>query len=243
MFCLWKTHHNSPCACAFKLHAGAPEILPQLARFGTGTLVLRQCGLSLSSQADLRSLVRFPRRAGEPVRWPVEHLEMDDGGTREFYLFIGSGDPRPQLASAKRGGKIDFSIHLHHHVWDSPEVRGLIETCGGAGVSCELARELGAGAWLDEWPDSGAGHRDDTLSLHARRQIESSSLLEVRIQAEGIRGDACFEPSFIDVDGSILRIADKRCRHVVFADADSPGFRLVRRNGNTVSISQLPSAA
>lgn len=243
MFCLWKTHSNGPCACAFKLRAGALEVIPRLARFGVGTLILRQCGLSLTSQADLRSLVRFPQHGGKPPGWPVEHLELNDDDSREFYLFIAAGDPRPQLASARPGGKIDFSIHLHHHVWGSPEVRGLIEDCGGAGVSCELARELGAGAWLDEWPDAGAGHRDDTLSHCARKQIETCSLLEVRMHAPGFRGDACFEPSFIDVDGSILRIADKRCRHVVYADANSPGFHLVWRNGNTVSISQLPSVA
>jgi hypothetical protein len=70
----------------------------------------------------------------------------------------------------------------------------------------------------------------------ACRILHECRELEVDVRTRGCRGTACFEPSFIDSSGTVLRITDRERRHVVHADASDPGFRLSKSDGSSLRL-------
>ena len=57
-------------------------------------------------------------------------------------------------------------------------------------------------------------------------QLHGCDDLEVEVSSHGHHGVARFRPSFMDVAGTVVRIADRARRHVVHADVSDPGFML-----------------
>lgn len=241
MRCFWKKSSSGPCACAYRLNAPADVILARLGTLPGMTLVMRQQGLSLMKRTPFGTLKL--QQARSLLRDRLSGVECDLSGDAIFHLLTDASDSRPQLVCNKPGLPVDFSIRLDGQTWDSPQICDLIRSCDAIHVACETARHLGAGAWLDEWNESPPTECDHILARAARRQIESCRILEVRVKTTAHGCKTRFLPSFIDEDGGILRIADKHCRHVVYADADSPGFLMDWRSARTLSISQFPSVA
>ena len=50
-----------------------------------------------------------------------------------------------------------------------------------------------------------------------------------------------FRPAFIDVSGTVLRLADRPMRHVVHADAAAPGFRIGPGDSGEIRVEILPT--
>ncbi|RYD29453.1 MAG: hypothetical protein EOP87_18295 [Verrucomicrobiaceae bacterium] len=58
--------------------------------------------------------------------------------------------------------------------------------------------------------------------------LHDCRLLEVEVRTSTQRSEVCFCPSFVDVEGSVLRIADRSRSHIVYADVNAAEFRLER---------------
>ncbi len=239
MFCLWKKSGTNPCSCAFRLQGAAEDILDHLAIFRSGTVILRQQGLSVSHIASFGT-----GRVRNGIRHdPCSHLQSLVGSPRIFHLLTDAGDPRPLLTSAEPGMAADLSIRLDGCSWQAHSVRRMIHLFDGKPVGCERSRLLGAGAWLDEWETECGFACEPLLARAARRELESCPWVEVIVRTRAHRSVARFRPDFIDIDGPVLRVADRHCRHVVFADAESPSFRLVRGTDQGIHIHREVPAA
>ncbi len=66
--------------------------------------------------------------------------------------------------------------------------------------------------------------------------LRNCECLEVEIQTSNQRNITRFAPSFIDSEGGVMRIADRSCRHVVYADVDAPEFHMERYSSSRVRI-------
>lgn len=239
MICLWKNSGSDSCSCAYRLQGTAEDILDHLAVFRSGTIILRQQGLSVSHIASFGS-----GRVRDGV-WHDErsHLQSLVGTRRIFHLITDAADPRPMLTSSEPGSPADLSIRLDGCSWQAHAVRRMIHRFDGKPVGCEQSRLLGAGAWLDEWEPEHCSSSEHILAHVAHRELESCPWLEVVVRTPTHRSSVRFRPVFIDIDGSVLRVADRHCRHVMFADAESPAFRLVRSPDRGVYIHrELPAA-
>jgi hypothetical protein len=217
MFCLWKKSPSAPCACAFRLYGPVHEILAHLSRLAPGTMVARQEGLSLACCTPFGSKLPVARLF-EPAAATDRELHI--------HLLTDSQDARPLLAIGEAGRRADLSFRLDGHAWQSPATREMIRRFGGTALTCAQSQHLGAGAWLDEWEEDPHPDNDHTLVREARRILGGCESLEVEVKTAAHTSIARFSPSFIDADGGVLRLADRNCRHVVFADVESPDFRL-----------------
>lgn len=241
MFCSWRKNPSAPCACARRLHGPTVELLNHLCCLGPTTVVLRQPGLSLAKSTVFGLWVSSEADAWRVLRDPVSGLQADTERPHEAYLITSHDDRRPQLVFAEPGKAVHFSVRLENHPWDSPAIRNMIGHFGGVPLDCRESRRLGAGAWLDEWespaPGTPAGARID----EARRRIESCGRLTVTVATPAHTGVVRFRPAFIDVSGTVLRLADRPMRHIVHADAAAPGFRIGPGDSGEIRVETLPT--
>lgn len=243
MFCAWRKSPLAPCGCAYRLHGSTGELLNHFGCLGEGTLVLRQRGLSLAKLTCF-GLSIASRASG----WQVLHdrwsgLETDTRRLQGFYLLREPVDSRPVLGMAEPGRALHLSVRLENHAWDSPAIRDLIRRFHGIPLDCLESRQLGAGAWLDEWEGCPCPTSAGERLGQAREILKRCDHLEVAVASGGQRGVADFTPTFFDCSGTVLRIADRGLRHVVHADVDDPGFRLQQLDAAHLRLSNEAVAA
>jgi len=235
MFCSWRKSLVAPCNCAFRLHGAAKEWFNRLQGLGEGTLVLRQQGLSLAKKTPVGLCVAYGEGGWNLLRDRLSGLELDISRRLEFHLMVRGPDRKPLLGVNEPGKPIHLSFRLDGLVWESPIVRHLILEFGGGALDCEQSRLLGAGMWLDEWERPAAAWDADHIG-EVCRQLQTCRRLDVEVKACGQRNQTSFSPSFIDVSGGVLRIADRSLRHVVHADVADPACHLRRMSGNQWSL-------
>ncbi|MES2997027.1 MAG: hypothetical protein V4733_09490 [Verrucomicrobiota bacterium] len=199
------------------------EVLNHLAVFRCVTLVLRQQGLTLAKSTSFGLSVAYGARDWKLLQDRASGLETDTSHRQDIHLLTDAGDPRPLLAFGRPGEPAELSIRLDGQTWSSPLVRDMIRRFNGSGLGCFESRTLGAGAWLDEWVKTPA-----TPAREAGRDIcrllDRCRVVEVDVRTSIYRNVARFEPGFVDHDGVILRLADKSCRHVIYADTSASDF-------------------
>lgn len=231
MFCSWKKSPSAPCSCAYVLPAPVSDVLNHLSHLGQGTLVLRQQGLSLAKITPFGPAVAKRQNDWNIIHDAMSGLETDTSREQNIYLMTDASDRRPLLAMGEPGKSIDLSIRLDGYTWESSAVTALLRRFNAASLDCMASRRLGAGAWLDEWSDISVPIGDGELVREASRALHSCEWLEVEINSATHRNIVKFTPSFIDTEGGVLRVADRFCRHVVYADVEAPDFRLERLSG------------
>ncbi len=226
MFCSWKTGLNASCGCAFRLESPIDELLNHLSSLGKGTLILRRPGMSVAKTTP------FGRQlcGGDwgHLRDAVSGLETDLAAPQRAYLLREMSDSCPLFVMGPPGEPIEFTVRLEGHSWQSAAMREMIAKFHGKPLDCLESRRLGAGAWLDEW---GQPVRSPAQSASALIHETSTALhrcrsLEVEIRTTTHRSTMCFQPSFIDSEGSVLRIADRSRTHIVYADVSAREFQL-----------------
>jgi len=205
-------------------------------------MVLRQEGLSLAKTTSFGLCVAYRESGWNILQDRVSGLETDVDRPVNVYLLTGISDRRPLLAMGEPGKAIDVSIRLNGHVWDSPEIRGLLDRFQGLSLDCMESRKLGAGAWLDEWGQAVKAPGDGDLVREAGRALRDCESLEVVIRSASHRGVVRFSPTFIDSEGPVLRIADHACRHVVYADVEAADFRMTHTSSRQLRIHREPPA-
>jgi hypothetical protein len=243
MFCSWKKSPFAPCSCAYVLRGPVSEVLNHLCYLGQGTMVLRQQGLSLAKTTPFGLAVAYQESGWNILRDQVSGLETDTSLDQNIYLMTDAADRRPLLAMGQPDKAIDLSIRLDGYTWESPAVTALLRKFNAASLDCAQSRRLGAGAWLDDWGDGSQSVSDGTLVRAAAGTLRDCGWLEVEIKSAIHRNIVRFSPSFIDSEGSVLRIADRSCRHVVYADVEAPDFRMDRISPEQIRIHREPSAA
>lgn len=242
MFCSWKKSPSSPCSCAYVLRGPIHEVLNHLCCLGQGTMVLRQEGLSLAKTTSFGLCVSYRESGWNVLQDRTSGLETDVDRPVNVYLLTGICDRRPLLAMGEPGKAIDVSIRLNGQVWDSPEIRGLLDRFQGVSLDCMESRKLGAGAWLDEWSQAPHAPGEGELVREAGRALRDCESVEVVIRSASHRGVVKFTPTFIDSEGPVLRIADRDCRNVVYADVEAADFRLTRASARQLRIHREPPA-
>jgi len=211
----------------FRLRGSCREILGCLEKMGTGTLVMRQHGLSLAKKTGFGN--GDVSASDETFLDTVSGLELCLSESPEIYIMPCPDDGRPLLAIGLRGQPVDVSIHWDDLEWDSPRIQELIRRFDGEEMKRSESWRLAANAWLDEWPEADrakdAGCRFRQEIIEAFQQCE---VLEVEVKAGRHRCMVWFRPTFIDFEGPVLRIADPSRNHVIFLDVDSASFRIRR---------------
>jgi len=208
---------------AYRLQGPLPRLLNHLCLLGEGTLILRQEGLSLAKAGPFGLCVADGRHDWSLLRDAISGLETDLQFARHVYLLPDPDDGVPVFATAGQSGVIDLSVRLHEHRWHSRAIRAVIDNCDGISIDAREGRKLGAGAWLDDWQASQSAALTHRLEILAA--LDACRCLEVELHSPLHRCAAAFRPAFLDSDGSVIRIADASRKHVVFADAATPGFR------------------
>lgn len=242
MFCSWKKSPSAPCSCAYVLRSPITEVLNHLCCLGQGTLVLRQQGLSLARTTPFGLCVAYRESGWNILRDQVSGLETDVDRPQKVYLLTDISDRRPLLAMGEPGKAIDVSIRLNGHLWESAAIRDLLQRFNGVSLDCLESRKLGAGAWLDEWGQTSKPAGDGELVREASHLLRDCECLEVEIKSGIHRNSVKFTPSFVDTEGAVLRVADRSCRHVVYADVEAADFRMARVSTNHVRIFREPAA-
>lgn len=194
-------------------------------------MVLRQQGLSLAKTTSFGHPVANHDSDWSILRDRVSGLETDTSRARNIYLMTDAADRRPILAMGEPGKAIDLSIRLNGYTWESSAVTALLRRFNGTSLDCLESRRLGAGAWLDDWADATPSISDGALIRAASRTLRECEWLEVEINSSTHRNIVRFTPSFIDSEGGVIRVADRACRHVIYADVEAPDFRLQRLSG------------
>lgn len=238
MFCSWKTSPTAPCSCAYKLHGPIDEMLNHLCCLGRGTFILRRPGLSLAKSTHFGLHIRESACGWNVLRDAISGLETDLSLPQQAYLLREFPDQCPLFSIGPAGRPVEFTVRLDSHAWQSSAIDRMISLFGGVALDCIESHRLGAGAWLDEWEQPGSRHvaHDNTLQS-ANDMLHGCRLLEVEVRTTAQRGETCFCPSFIDSEGSVLRIADRTRSHVVYADVAAPGFRLDRAGRQAIRLS------
>lgn len=243
MFCSWKKSPSAPCSCAYVLRSPITEVLNHLCCLGQGTLVLRQQGLSLAKTTPFGLSVAYRESGWNILRDVVSGLETDVNRPQNVYLLTDLPDRRPLLAMGEPGKSIDVSIRLNGHAWESAAVRDLLHRFDAVSLDCVESRKLGAGAWLDEWGQATKSSDGGELVREACRLLRGCGELEVDVRSGIHRNLVRFQPSFVDCEGPVLRVADRSCEHVVYADAASADFRMERVGADHLRIFRDPPAA
>ncbi|MBG7608510.1 MAG: hypothetical protein IZT59_10840 [Verrucomicrobia bacterium] len=242
MSCIWKKSKSEPCSCAFRLGCPAAEILDHLHRLGRGTLVARRQGLSLASQTAFGLSVTCGDKDGDVLRDHISGLETDTSAPIAIYLMTSMPAGKTLLAFGESGKSIGLSFRLDAHHWGSPAVSDLLRRFDAAPLPCTESRKLGAGAWLDEWSSMDREEEGCHLARTVSESLRHCPMLEVTIRTYGQRQTRCFVPSFIDYEGSVIRIADKACHNVAYADLRTKGVRLESNGIASLKISPETSA-
>lgn len=243
MFCSWKKSSSAPCSCAYVLRSPVSEVLNHLCYLGQGTMVLRQKGLSLAKTTPFGLAVAYQNSGWNILRDQVSGLETDTSRDMNIYLMTDAADRRPLLAMGEPDQPIDLSIRLNGYSWESPAVTALLRKFNGVSLDCLQSRRLGAGAWLDDWGDNRPPAGDGELVRAAAGTLRDCGWVEVEIKSTTHRNVVRFAPSFIDTEGGVLRVADRSCRHVVYADVEAPDFRMARVSQDQVRIFRESTAA
>ncbi|MBK1880834.1 hypothetical protein JIN85_00325 [Luteolibacter pohnpeiensis] len=237
MFCSWKSERGGGCNCAYRLRRPIGEILNHLCSIGPSTLILRSPGLTVAKATRFGLHIR--EKAGD---WNVLHDAVSGLRTnlevqQHAFIIREFSDQCPILAFAVDGRPADLSVRLVGHDWGSPAVRKMIADFDGVALDCAQSRQLGAGAWLDEWeqPKAKAPTVENRLD-EACEILHSCQLLAVEVKTPTMQCDACFSPSFIDHEGTVIRIADRKRNHIVYADVDAAGFRLDHIGSQTAQL-------
>ena len=227
MFCSWKGNSKGGCSCAFRLRKPICEVLNHLCSMGPSTLILRRPGLTVAKQTRFGLHVSSRAKDWTVLHDAISGLQTDLKVDQSAYLIREFPDQCPLLAIASRRCPADLTVRLDRHAWGSRVLQEMIEKFDGIGVDCIRSRQLGAGAWLDEWeqPQVGSPAPESRLS-GACEILHRCQLLAVEIQTSSQQCETCFSPSFIDHEGSVIRIADRKRQHVVYADVNAAGFRL-----------------
>ena len=95
---------------------------------------------------------------------------------------------------------------------------------------------------MDEWGQPSRPASDGERVREASHLLRDCECLEVEVKSGIHRNTVKFTPSFVDTEGAVLRVADRSCRHVVYADVEAADFRMVRVSANHVRISREPPA-
>lgn len=243
MFCSWRKSPSTPCSCAYVLRSPVSEVLNHLCYLGQGTMVLRQKGLSLAKITPFGLAVAYRKSGWNILRDQVSGLETDTSRPQNIYLMTDASDRRPLLAMGEPDQAIDLSIRLDGYSWESPAVTALLRKFNGVSLDCMQSRRLGAGAWLDDWGDASPAASDGELVRAAAGTLRDCGWVEVEIKSSTHRNVVRFAPSFVDSEGGVIRIADRSCRHVVYADVEAPDFRMARVCPDQVRIFRESTAA
>lgn len=208
---------------AYRFTYQTGELINQLLHFGHARLMVRGQGLSLV-KATRFGLFISPRH-GHSVRDHVSELLVDLPTNPWVYLVPSPIQGPPVLALSEPGKPIAVSIELEAHEWSSPLLQKLLTTFGGVPVEAQLIRDRGADAWLDQWTEATSGilTRNDRWNVIAA--LDACRRFEVQLSTPGCSVHAEFNPAFVDFDHAVLRVADTRCGHVVYADLSSPEVR------------------
>ena len=228
MFCSWKTSPSAPCSCAYRLRSPLHELLNHLCYLGNGTLILRRPGLSLAKCTPFGLHISGRATGWNLLRDSLSGLETDISGEQHAYLLTDVTDHRPLFAMGPPGKPIELSIRLNNHTWQSPAIQQMIHRFDGVSLNCGESHCLGAGAWLDEWEQARRTAVPVTTDfIHTTTAIlHRCQALEVEVRTSTHRNSVRFHPSFIDSEGSVLRIADKSRDHIVYADVSAENFHL-----------------
>lgn len=239
MFCSWKTSPAAPCSCAYRLHSPIDELLNHLCCLGQGTLILRRPGLSVAKATRFGLHIRERSHDWTVLRDAISGLETDLTPPQNAYLLREFPDQCPLFAIGSPGKPIEFTVRLEGHDWQSPVIRTMLDRFHGVALDCLESHRLGAGAWLDEWEQSKCASCPipDAVLHAASETLHGCKLLEVEIRTSTQRSEVCFCPSFIDSEGSVLRIADRTRTHIVYADVRATDFHLERAGSHALRLS------
>ncbi len=240
MFCSRKTSPSAPCACAFQLRSPIDELLNHLSCMGEGTLILRRPGLSVAKTTPFGLHLRGQDTGRAMLHDVISGLETDLAEPQNAYLLREYGDNCPIFAIGRPDKPIEFTVRLDDHSWGSPAIAGMLARFNAMALDCVESHRLGAGAWLDEWEQAKQpGKVPAEMIHHAGHCLHRCRSLEVEIRTSTQRGTVRFQPSFIDSEGSVLRIADKTRNHIVYADVSADGFLLAGSGRRDLRLSHL----
>lgn len=196
------------------------EILPLLP--DTARIVLRAAGIALSKVTSLT--------AGH------HGLQLDPGAGLGVHFLRCPVDA--SLTCALRGAShhTPLSLHFPGTAWESPATRQLLNRCKAIPTAAPGIWSTGAGAWLDE------GLRDDlriqSEMLYLLSLLDESRTVNVHAVAAGCSLEASFRPTFIDLDGSLLRIADRHGQHAIYLH---PERIRARQDRHQLHLHSLPA--
>ncbi|MFT3990869.1 MAG: hypothetical protein QM680_05610 [Luteolibacter sp.] len=228
MFCSWKSRPDAPCSCAYELRSPVHELLNHLCCLGKGTLVLRRPGISFAKSTPFGLHITDRASEWKLLRDSISGLETDLDRDQKVYLLREISDPRPVFAMGPPGKPVELSIRLEGHTWQSPAIQQMIQRFDGISLDCVESHRLGAGAWLDEWEQARPLPAKIPLDCieDARSNLQRCQSLHVAIRTDTHRNTMHFRPSFIDSEGTVLRIADKQRSNIVYADVSAEDFSL-----------------
>jgi len=203
----------SPC---FAAENDPRDTLRLLKNLCPGRLLVKKAGLTILQNSSLLT----PGEGGN------DFIEFDSNYLNHLKIILFQCPVGNCLRSALVNQKSEIVSHLilDSVPWHSAEADALRSQLNIRPVQsshcfehCEL--------WLDDWseePLSPPRSRDITVT---KELLRSCSSLKVSVQREEFRLESKLNPSFIDTDQSIIRFADHRQRHVVYADLNQVDFQ------------------
>ncbi|MFC7338341.1 hypothetical protein ACFQY0_14200 [Haloferula chungangensis] len=184
--------------CAAPLH----EILAQVP--AQARLILRSPGLTVS------------RIIADCSSWPgiQDELILHHPEELACFAFACPVDDSLVVALRQSDGAIPLSLHFTTTCWESAEVAQLLRVCDSRPSEAPGIWKNGAGAWLDEMSFSEAHPPLELFYLLSL--IDESSAIHAHADTAYCSLGARFRPVFIDINDSVIRLADRLGHHAIF---------------------------
>ena len=228
---------------AARLHAERAAFLNQLLHLDQTHLIVRTNGLSIAKWTEFG--VFFSCRLSTDTIWlndPVSGVAIDPSQIRAFYAArLGPDEPISFEIEFLTGG-IALSIQTDAVHSSLDAASRIVNAFGIEPVAHQSLRQLGAGAWLDDWRLGDAGWANVKQRSLLTGAVAGCCPVSIQLSSPGLIAEAKLCPSFLDFDGPVARFADPTCETVCLTDLASPCVRVEEgvHSGNVHISSYAP---
>jgi len=215
-----RSHCMAPCQASlspcFGVETDTRGTLHLLRELCPGRLMIRQAGLTLLQQTNLAT--------DESRTSDFIHFEEEVIDSLQVILFQCPTSNCLRAALLNKEDQIVSHLIIDAVPWNSEEANLLRSQLQLQRVTSNHCFSH-CKRWLDDWSDESPVHRKRSNLEVIKSLITFCLSLRISVNRAEFHLESKLQPSFIDQDDGILRIADRRQNHVLFADLNLLDFK------------------
>ncbi|MBB5352718.1 hypothetical protein HNR46_002966 [Haloferula luteola] len=173
---------------------------------GVTRMILRSDGLTVAKITRISAL-------GTATRDPESGLHLHHPEQLTPHLVRCPADATLTCVLRSSTGETPLSLHFPSTPWESRSTRRLLDETHAHPVEVPGIWSEGAGAWLDEGLHQSL--RFQAEMLHLLSLLDEFRTVTLHVQHASCSLETTLRPTFIDLDGDLLRLSDRHGHHAV----------------------------